>query len=198
MRLELMLKHTLSLFKDNDIILFAGTTIINTALPYKKDNYFYMEKAYSPVAFATGIAMCTDKRVFVICSSEVILKDLNAAPQAAVSECKNLIFIVIDSGIYDASDKRSTIFRSMRTVKNVFFGMGFVVYDYNIYYKNVATIKRVKAALKHVLGPLVILLETNKCKFKELKEVKNDIIKFSNTITDNSLGTSVFVGRPNG
>lgn len=198
MKLASVLKHTLPLLKDNDIIIFVGDNIINEALKYKKENYFYLENKCSPAAFATGIAMCTDKRVFVLCSSEIILKDLSAATQAAVSECKNLFFMILDTGYFDASNKRSTVFRSMRASKNLFFGMGFIVYDYNIYYRDVKTIKQVKNSFEHVLGPLLIILKIDKYKPQKAKEVKNDIINFSNFITDDSLGSSLFVRRYNG
>lgn len=198
MRLSSVLKHTLPLFKDNDIILFVGNNIVTEALNYKKDNYFYLKDSCSPAAFATGIAMCTDKRIFVLCSSEIVLQDLAAMTQAAVSGCKNLFFIVLDTGTYDVSNKRTTIFRSIRTHRNLFFGMGFTVYDYNVYYKNIQSIKQIRKSFEYMLGPLVVLLEIDKYKVIEETVFINDIVKFSNFITDNSLGSSLFVRRYNG
>jgi thiamine pyrophosphate-dependent acetolactate synthase large subunit-like protein len=61
-----VIKNFTNLLKDNDIVIFSGKNMCKEAYQYDKPGYFYIDDTFGlSVSFALGIAMSTDKRVFV-------------------------------------------------------------------------------------------------------------------------------------
>lgn len=185
----------LSILQDNDVVIIAGKGLCEEAFRYDKKNYFYIKKSNGIASsVALGIAMHTDKRVFVLCSDSDFLKEMGSAPQMAVSGCNNIFYVIFDEGIYSDDGDSPTIFRSIPSVMGMLFDFGFGVSNYTNFFYKKDSIKHVEHTLDRTKGPRAILIDVSKGskKFDEVSyseiELKNRISDF---ICDVDLGTSI-------
>lgn len=193
-----VIKIFLSCIEDNDVVIFAGSNLSKEAFQFDREGNFYIEDTDAIALSVTiGIAMSTDKRVFLICEDSTFLKDFGSAAQAAVSKCKNIFYLILNSGYYQDSGKHPTIFNEISGLKGVLFNLGFVVHDYTAYLKNKNSINYMKNIVKTIRGPLVIFINIDvgiKKKINDIKytkvELKNRICSFINKKED---GTSLFI-----
>lgn len=190
--------------RDNDIAIFSGECLSKEAFLYDRPGNFYISGdsyGISP-SLALGIAMHTDKRVFIVCGDGEFLMEFSSAAQMAASKCKNLFLIVLDNDCYQAAGKQPTIFRELFSVKGMAFNLGFVVYDFTKHFSG----KMVKSGLSKVFGtmtgPAFILVRVDKYTKKNLREIdyskeemRNKVFNF---IMDRESGTSLFVPPPIG
>lgn len=146
-----------SYLKDNDLAIFAGGDICREAYLYDRSGNFYFEdEAGIGLSLALGIAMNTNKRVFIFCDDCYLIKNLGASMQLAVSRCKNIILVVLVSGIYRDHGKNPTIFNSISAYKTMMFGAGFLINDYTKHFSTVPSSKGVQNLLKNLHGPIFI------------------------------------------
>jgi hypothetical protein len=185
----------LSILQDNDVVIVAGKGLCEEAFRYDKKNYFYIEKSNGVASsVALGIAMHTDKRVFVLCSDGDFLKEMGSAPQMAVSGCNNIFYVIFDEGIYSDDGDSPTIFRSIPSVMGMLFDFGFGVSNYTNFFYKKDSIKHVGHTLDRTKGPRAILIDISKGS-KEFDEVSYSEIELKNRISDFicdvDLGTSI-------
>jgi len=185
----------LSLLNDNDVVIVAGKSLCEEAFRYDKKNYFYIGKSDGlSSSIALGIAMHTDKRVFVLCNDSDFLKEMGAAPQLAVSRCNNIFYVIFNEGIYSDEGGSPTIFESIPSVMGMLFDFGFGVSNYSDFFYKKGPIKQLKEALDRSKGPRAILINVGKGNksFDEVPysetELRNRISGF---ICDVELGTSM-------
>lgn len=185
----------LALLEDNDVVIIAGKGLCEEAFRYDKSNYFYIEKSNGIASsVALGIAMHTDKRVFVLCSDDDFLKEMGSATQMAISGCNNIFYVIFNEGVYSDDGGSPTIFRSVPSVMGMLFDFGFGVSDYSDFFNKKGSMKQLKHTLDRAKGPRAILVDVSKGhkKFDDLPysevELKNRINEF---ICDVELGTSL-------
>jgi hypothetical protein len=190
----------LSLLEDNDVVIVAGKGLGEEVYRYDKDGYFYIENSNGVAAsVALGIAMNTDKRVFILCSDCEFLKEIGAAAQIAVSDCINIFYVLFDEGRYSDSGNSPTIYRELSSVEGMLFNFGFGVDIYSDYFHKNGPLEELEGILDKTKGPNLITMyvspgfkKFNKilCSNVELKK------RFSKFICDITLGTSLDLGIP--
>jgi len=175
----------LSLLNDNDVVVITGKGLCEEAYRYDKKGYFYIKKSNGIASsVALGIAMNTDKRVFVLCSDYEFLKEVGAAPQIGASKCRNIFYVLFDEGIYSDDGGVPTIFRELPSPLSIFFNCSFGFSDYSNFFYNKGSLKTLKSTLDMSEGPRVINIKVSKGrgKFDVLPyseiEIKNRINEF--------------------
>lgn len=149
-----------SYLKENDLAIFAGTNICKEAYLNDREGNFYMEEETGVgISLALGIALNTDKRVFLFCDDYYFIKDLSATLHVSLSKCTNLFLVVLNSGEYQYSGHNPTIFRSIIAFKGLMFNAGFLVNDYTRHFSNIQNSKGAKNLLENLHGPVFIVID---------------------------------------
>ncbi len=198
MKRYLILKRFLSLLQDNDVLIFFGKEVCEEAFKYDKPGCFYLSdtKELSP-SLALGVAMCTNKRVFVFCEDGDFLREMGSAAQMAVSKCENLFYVILSSGRYQLSGGQPNIFNEFSAQKGFLFNLGFLVNDYVPYLKNKTSLNELGRLIKNIRGPIAILMWTDvglrQGEKKEITYSKPDLTnRIQEFICDEELGTSLY------
>jgi len=184
------------ILSESDVAIFSGKEMCKEAYQYDRPGYFYMDDSFGmSVSFALGIALCTDKRVFVFVGEGDLLRELAVLGQVAVSKCKNMFVVVLDNGGYQQAGNFPNIFDGFLSKKGVFYNMGCLVHDFTTNLKNKHLVE-VKAAVERIRGPMVILVEVEKGFKKGLINIKSKsttrtkkLIKFVN---NNDIKSSLY------
>jgi len=198
MKRKTAIKTILSCFKDNDIAIFLGAGLCKEAYSYDRDGNFYIDDSdCNGLSIALGIALNTDKRVFVFCNDSDILKNISSMINLAISKCKNLCILILRSGKYQESGGQITIFNSILAPKGVLFNMGFVIYDGTQYLKTKSYLKEFEQLIERIVGPVVILVGISSGIDDMLNKQVDKVLmvkKIKNFIIDKELGTSLYTG----
>lgn len=193
-----IVKDFIACLNDNDIAIFAGEELSKEAFQYDRDGNFYMlDSPGLAVPFALGVAMNTDKRVFVFTGDGDFLMELGAYAQAAVSRCKNIFCVILDNDCYQSAGGPPTIFRSLNSVTGVLFNLGLTFFNYTPHFKGRVSIPHMFKKINNLVGPVSILIEVEKGFKKNLKDIdisKEDLKnRISQFLKDREKGTSMYV-----
>lgn len=191
------IKDFLFCLEENDIVVFSGENISREAYQYDRKGYFYVLDSYGVgPSLALGMAMFTDKRVFVIDGDGGFMMELGTAAQMAVSRCQNIFYVVLDNGCYQSAGGHPTIFREISAVKGFIFNLGFTVYEFTPYFTNKKSISNMCKMVKNMKGPAMIRIKVDKGHKKDIENVnisKNELKKrITSFINNKELGTSLF------
>lgn len=173
MKRQTVIKLFTSYLKENDLAIFAGNNICREANLYdRKGNFYVKDETGIGLSLALGIAMCTDKRVFIFCDDYYFLKELGSSIHMGVSKCKNIFLVVFVSGEYQHTGGHNpTIFNEINAVKTIMFGAGFLINDYTKHFSNIQSAKEVKGILDTLYGPLFIMINVDLGENKKAGEV---------------------------
>lgn len=161
-----------SYLKSNDVAIFAGNTICREAYLNDREGNFYIEDETGVgLSLVLGIALNTDKRVFLFCDDYYFIKDLSAVLQASLSKCTNLFLVVLNSGEYQYSGHNLTIFRSIITFKGIMYNAGFLVNDYTRHFSNTQSAKGAKNLLENLHGPVFIIIDIDLGENKNIDKI---------------------------
>jgi thiamine pyrophosphate-dependent acetolactate synthase large subunit-like protein len=191
------IRDMIRVLSEADVAIFSGKEICKEAFKYDRPGYFYMEEYFGiSVSFALGVALSTDKRVFLFVGEGDIIRDLSALGQAAVSKCKNLFIIVLDNGCYQELGNLPNLFNSLLSRKGLFFNLGFMVHDFTVSIKNRYLVE-IRAAVERIRGPMVILITVDRGINKKLEpidiELTTRIETFMEFINNTELETALYV-----
>ena len=177
-----------------DVVIFVGERICQEAYVYDADNHLYIINDYpTGLSFALGVALATDKRVFIIMSDNALLQDVSVFLQMAVSERKNLYCILFHSGYYLSAGGHPNIYHSISHPQGVFFRMGFISFVFDKYFSTPGGLKEMKNVIDTLIGPAFISVEVQKRlgRYKEIdKPMKFFLARFKNHL--NTEGTALF------
>ncbi len=145
---------------EGDICVFIGDSISREAYMYDRPGNLYIPDGnFYGISMALGIAIGTDRRVFICCDSVYILRNLSELAHLAVSGCKNLFIIIHQNSFYLEDKSLPNIFDSFSNPHGVLFNMGFRVHDYSRSFNNQRNpIKELKSNWRSAVGPLVVLM----------------------------------------
>lgn len=197
MNRKALMKRFISYLKPNDVVIISNE-LSKEAYENDSDAVFYMLDSNMTLSFSTGLAMCTDKRVFVFITDGEVLEEMNAVVQASVSKCKNLFCVVLRSGRYHSTGGQPNVFSNIYSPKGLFFNVGFFVHDYTHYFSDKKFYKDAEKLLYRLVGPIIILIKVDttinrKVLNEELKINKKELKdRFSSFVADRSLGSSLF------
>lgn len=197
MKRYIVIKHILELLHENDVLIFSGSEICKEAYQYKKNNCFYIEDSIGmSAAFGLGIAMCTDKRVFVFMGEGELLRELGILAQIGASKCSNLFLVLLDNGGYQAAGGHPSVFENVLSKKGFIFNSNTKVITFTKHFKD-REFKRLKDRFPRLMGPMVILMDVDKSIKKGLPKIKinfksqrDGVSKF---ILDSSKETAMFI-----
>lgn len=172
MKRQTIIKLFSSYLSTNDLAIFAGNNICREAFLYDREGNFYVEDETGiGISLALGIAMCTDKRVFIFCDDFYLLKELSASVHISLSRCKNIFLVVLVSGEYQYSGHNPTIFNEISAYKTMMFGAGFITNDYTKHFSNVQKSKDVKKILHNLYGPIFISIHIDLGENKKIGKI---------------------------
>jgi hypothetical protein len=195
MKRYIVIKEFLKCLKDNDVAIFSENEMSKEAFQYDREGNFYiMDSPGSALSVALGIAMNTNKRVFVFINDECFLREMGAIAQAAVSRCINVFYVILDSGLYQSSGFQPTIFEGFAGIKNILFGLGLIVHDFSHYFENKA-LAEMNQLVETVKGPMAILLKVDKGLKRKLKSLNHRIDfkeRLMGFVANEEIGTSLF------
>jgi len=184
-------------FEDNDVAIIVGETLCKEAFKYDRPGNMYITNACDIApSLGLGVAMSTNKRVFVICEDHVFLKSFSSLLNLAISKCKNFFYILLSSGRYQHSGNQPTILESITSLKGVLFNSGFLVHDYSNRFKDINKAKNAKKVLDRGQGPMIVIIKTDPGVNRNIEDVpftkeqlRNRLYAFVNNA---ELGTSLF------
>lgn len=161
MKRFIALKYFIPTLRDSDIAIFTGHEMCKEAYRYDRPGNLYLEYHYGLApAFALGLAMCTDKRVFVFIGEGELLREMAVAVQMAASKCKNIILMVLDNGIYQSVGAYPNISQSIKSKRGTMFHIGVLVYDFTVYFAK-KEFDNMKSFMKNINGPLAIFIDVD-------------------------------------
>lgn len=181
MRRQTALKNFSEVLQNSDIAIFSGEDLCKEEYEFDRPGNLYIKESFGlAAAFALGVAMSTDKRVFVFVGEGDLIREFSTLAHIAVSKCKNIFVIILDNGVYQSATGTPTIFESIFSKKGVMHYMGLMVHDFtkHLQYKNYTEFR---AAIDRVRGPMVILISVDKFLKKNLPDIEfdNQIEEFS-------------------
>ena len=199
MKRYVLIKNFIKLLHHNDICIFSGSEMCKEAYQFDRPGNFYIQDFFGiTLSFALGVAMCTNKRVFVFVGEGELLREMSAATQMAVSDCSNMFLVLLDNCGYQSTGGQPNIFDNIISKKGFFYNFGFLVQDYTKHFNNRA-FKQLQNILNNLIGPVCILMEVNKGIKRGLKEVELSIDEmttvFTKFVRDKELSTSLFESK---
>lgn len=192
MKRQKIIETFVSLLKPNDILVFCGE-LGKEAFLTDNENFYYTKDSYG-LGVATGIAMCTDKRVFVFCRDADIMSDLSIVAQVAIAHMKNLFCVILNEGCFQEVDNYPTLTEGVYSIKGLLFNYGFILHDYTHFFsKGKVNKKLLDATIERLVGPLVLLINTT----KGIEDIEYNIPwnldeRISNFILNRDNGSSLF------
>ena len=184
---------------DCDVAIFIGEGICKEAAPYVTAGAHLMipDTEDYLISFALGMALGTDKRVFVFCDDNYILRNISELMQAGITKTRNFFIMIFTSGEYPSVPHTPNIFASANSKHGMLYELGFVVHDYTNQFrlhKNPLSI--IKQILDRTRGPLSVIIKTD-CGTKKMPEVRfsgpNDILDVQKFILNKSIVGHNFV-----
>ena len=179
--------------KESDLAIFIGDDVCRESNLYRQHNFnlYFDGTDDGIISLALGIAIGTDKRVFVFCEDQYFIKNTTEFLQSGVSRCKNLFFILLVTGVYTEVPNTPTIFDSIIYQHGLLFNMGFLVHDYsNLFKINKNPIKTIREYWSRTRGPLAVLLKIEKGS-KEMDSVefvnKESLLRTKEFIIDKTI-----------
>lgn len=169
--------------RDGDIGIFIGDGICKESFEYDRPGNLYLSERKNMISLGLGIAMCTDKRVFIFCDDSYLVRNISEAAHISISKCSNIYLVILVSGVYLDVGKQPTIFNSLTAPRAMFFNMGFKVHNYGIHFKNNKNpTKNIRAILGRAKGPLVVTLDLDHGTKKFNNNYPNEMDSLNNII----------------
>lgn len=192
-----VVKDFSSFLRPNDIAIFSGEDLSREAFEYDREGNFYILDSYGQGCnLALGLAIHTDKRIFSFVGDGEFMLEFGSAPQAAVSRCLNLYYVILDNGCYQTAGGHPTILREINSIKGCLFNLGFVVYDFTEYFRNKNRVAQIENVVGTMRGPAAIIIKVDKRIKKDMCDVGSTKIDLKDRLVNfiaKSSGTSLFV-----
>lgn len=198
------IKQYMSFLTQKDVVVLAGKSICQESSNYVNSETFRFDDDYGyGMSLALGMAMGTNKRVYIICDDYYLLKDLCTVAHMGISKLSNLFIVIIVTGYYPFTKNMPTIATSLPNIKGLLFSSGFTIHDYTAHFKTQVTAKAIKSWITTSRGPLAVFMYPDKTKetYKQTNEPDRgitfeQIIKLKEALKDEttSLFTPPFIG----
>jgi hypothetical protein len=184
---------------DSDIGIFIGKDLCKEAHPYRQheSNLYFPDTKEGLLSVALGMAMCTDKRIFVFCEDHYAIRNMSELMHIGVSRCKNIFVVLFVSNFYPAVENAPNIFGSINNQHGVLYNMSLLVHDYANFFKESRNpINTIRHYWERSKGPLVALMKTTKGS-KQMPDMglssKEDLERTKEFILDESIIAHNFV-----
>lgn len=169
--------------KDDDFILVYGETLCKDISIYDDDRILYLKQDFN-ISVIIGLAMCTDKRLFLFCSDSDLISNLDVFSQIALSKLKNVVCVILKTK-YDEDKSMPSLSNELLSIKGMLFNMGFIVHDYSHFFKKVLS-KKVKIYFDRLTGPICVIIKASEGVNKDIEglnlSIKDNINRFKKTM----------------
>jgi hypothetical protein len=173
-----VLNYAAELIPDEALVFYIGPYLCRE-LSVIKDGYFLATEDIDYFSISTGMAMTNSKKIYIIVEDVYLLKYFSSFIQSVASNCSNLFFLLINSGVYDVDINQPTIYNHIRSMKGVMLNLGALIHDYTKHFKTKTTLRQFKKNYGKILGPAVGIIEVEDNKlFNKPKKISPDIEKF--------------------
>ena len=192
-----VVNNFVNLLHDNDVLIFSGEELCKEVYGNNKPNHFYIRDSIGvAIPFGLGIAMCTDKRVFVFVGEGELMRELGIISQIGASKCSNMFVVLLDNGGYQSAGGYPTVFENMLSKKGFIYNSNTKVITFTKHF-NDKEFKKLKERFLRLVGPMVILMDVDKGIKKGLEEIDVDFEeqrdRISKFILDSTKETAMFV-----
>lgn len=178
---------------DCDVGIFVGEGICREAAPYLGEGsyMFFPDSEDNIISMVLGMAIGTDKRVFLFCEDNYMIRNISELMQVGIAKPRNLFLVLFTSGEYPGVPDTPNIFASANSRHGTLYELGFLVHDYKNQFKfSRNPITFVKQTWDRVRGPLAVIMVTSKGT-KEFPEIKfsgrREILNTRKFILDESI-----------
>ena len=163
MKRTIALKTLIASLKDGDMGLFIGDAICNEAKEYDRPGNVYLSSKYDNlISLGLGLAMGTNRRIFMFCEDSYLLRNISEAAHLSVSKCKNVFLVLLISGVYSDFGTYPNIFDNFANPSGIFFNMGLLVHNYTKHFKiSKNPVKVIRQTWCNIRGPLTILIRVD-------------------------------------
>jgi len=143
----------------DDVVIFFGDRLCEEAyVNDRSGNFYYKAPSCDLAALALGIAMTSIKRVFVVTTDNVFLRFISTAFQMAVSQCKNIYYVLLVSGSYISAGGHPNVFYSSSHPQGLLFRMGFTSFIFDSYFKSSEKLEEMSNIISTMVGPASIII----------------------------------------
>jgi len=184
MKRSVFIKKICSFLKDSDVVLFGDTLLAGDVLEPKTGCLHFSSCSGLSVSTALGIALTTDKRVFVILTATTALDNLTSIAQVGVLKPKNLFIIIINNINEDG------LFDKLLSPIAMFFNMGCQSFNLTKDFE-LRRDSLIKTFFDRGQGPSVILISAEKDK-KSNVCFENNFESFSDFVRDMTIKSALF------
>lgn len=168
-----VVRDFIACLNDNDVAIFSNELLNKEAFQYDRSGNMYVSTPAIALSIGIGIAIGTTKRVFIFCEDNDFIEHLGIFAQAAASQCKNIIYVIFNSGGCRELSELPNIFGSLYSPKGILLNLGFRVHDYTHFFNNSKEFKSDKTnTIKRIGGPLAVIIKVD----KGIKKIENDVI----------------------
>jgi len=193
MKRDVMLKKFCSFLTDVDIVIFGSNDLAKEASDIYVPGHLYITDNFGLAAsVGLGIAMCTDKRVFVLIGEGDVIRDFGIVLQLAASKCQNMFLIIFNNGVYQNAGGFPSVFSSMTSISGAFFNLGCRSFNLTKDFEQ-KEYKNTKHFIVRATGPIVMLLNIDKSKniYADV-EVNNRLEEFKELLRDKEKKSSLY------
>lgn len=184
---------------DSDVGIFVGKGICNEAHPYRQheSNLYLPDTKEGLLSFALGMAMCTDKRIFIFCEDHYAIRNMSELMHIGVSRCKNIFVVLFVGAGYPEVANTPTVFESVNNQHGILYNMSLLTHDYSNFFKESRNpINTIRHYWERSKGPLGAMLKITKGS-KQMSDiefsVKEDLERTKEFILDESIVAHNFV-----
>lgn len=191
MKRDLLVKKSLDFIKPADIVIFSGKDLSGIGSEFHTPGRLYIDYINLAIPLAIGIAMSTDKRVFVFVNETELLNNFSIIYQVAASYCRNLFVIILNGNGLIADTNVPNIFNTAVSNLAVFFNIGCATFNLTDDF-NKKRFKILKEFFNKSIGPMTAIMIVEKD--REIHKAKkiNFFNEFCTFIRDASIKTSLY------
>jgi hypothetical protein len=193
MKRDVMLKKFCSFLTDTDIVIFGSKDLSKEASEVYKPGHLYITDNFSLAAsVGLGIAMCTDKRVFVFVGEGELIRDFGIVLQMAASKCQNMFLIIFNNGVYQNAGGFPSVFNCMVSNSGAFFNLGCRSFNLTRDFER-KEYRNTKHFIVRATGPITMILDVDKSKniYADTK-VNNRLEEFKELLRDENKKSSLY------
>ena len=150
---------------DCDVGIFIGEGICREAAPYLGEGsyLFFPDTDHYLISLALGMAIGTDKRIFLFCEDNYLIRNVSELMQVGIAKPRNFFLVLFTSGEYPGVPDTPNIFASANSRHGTFYELGFLVHDYKNQFKfSRNPITFVRDTWNRVRGPIAVIMATSR------------------------------------
>ena len=159
------------LIPEEFVIFYIGDTICNELDDLKRTIYFcLLDDTFDYFSLILGIALTSKTKFVIVCEDYYLLRHIKSLLQISVSNCDNLLLLLLETGEYAKSGGQPTIYKNLRSMQGVYFNIGFLAHNYSPYFKNKSSLKGISKMISLLNTPTLATISVDDNKLFNLNK----------------------------